>query len=297
MTTRFSSLIIACIILVSACDNSDHPGFKKTETGLHYQFIRQVDPELPTIGTGDRITLNLTYSTIDDSIIYSTSTSGTPAIMKAGEPAYAGDIMEGIRMMREGDSAIFITDARMWYLRSAKVKVPDFIKEGDGIKFMIGVTLVQDSISLAQAAYRASKERERELEAIRGEEYERIKLFLSGKGWGDRPNISGLIYVEHKTGSGAKPDTGDLVTIHYTGTLLDGTKFNSTYDHDQPLQFKIGDGKAIAGLDRGIQQMRRGGRSTLVIPSGLAFGAKGVNGTPITEFASLVFEVQLLKVE
>jgi len=105
---------------------------------------------------------------------------------------------------------------------------------------------------------------------------------------------SGLKYTDIVEGTGASPQTGQNVVVHYTGTLEDGTKFDSSRDRNQPFQFKIGVGQVIKGWDEGVSTMKVGGRRQLVIPPDLGYGARGIG--PIPPNSTLLFDVELLKV-
>jgi FKBP-type peptidyl-prolyl cis-trans isomerase len=106
----------------------------------------------------------------------------------------------------------------------------------------------------------------------------------------------GLKYQELKVGDGALAESGKNVSVHYTGWLTDGTKFDSSLDRGQPFQFKIGEGGVIQGWDKGVLGMRVGGKRKLVIPSELGYGARGAGGV-IPPNATLVFDVELLGVQ
>jgi FKBP-type peptidyl-prolyl cis-trans isomerase len=106
---------------------------------------------------------------------------------------------------------------------------------------------------------------------------------------------SGLKYVDLKVGDGAEPKTGQTVVVHYTGTLEDGTKFDSSRDRSSPFQFKLGVGQVIKGWDEGVASMKVGGRRKLIIPADLGYGSRGAGGV-IPPNATLIFDVELLKI-
>jgi FKBP-type peptidyl-prolyl cis-trans isomerase len=106
---------------------------------------------------------------------------------------------------------------------------------------------------------------------------------------------SGLQYVDLKAGTGATAQAGQTVTVHYTGWLENGKKFDSSVDRGQPFSFPLGAGRVIKGWDEGVQGMKVGGKRKLIIPSALGYGARGAGGA-IPPHATLIFEVELLGV-
>jgi peptidylprolyl isomerase len=106
---------------------------------------------------------------------------------------------------------------------------------------------------------------------------------------------SGLKYTDVKVGSGASPVKGKQVKVHYTGTLENGKKFDSSVDRNEPFSFAIGVGQVIAGWDEGVMGMKVGGKRKLIIPAKLGYGAGGAGGV-IPPNATLLFDVELLDV-
>jgi peptidylprolyl isomerase len=106
---------------------------------------------------------------------------------------------------------------------------------------------------------------------------------------------SGLKYVDVVVGKGAAPTAGKTVKVHYTGTLEDGKKFDSSVDRNEPFSFTIGVGQVIKGWDEGVMTMKVGGKRKLIIPAKLGYGARGAGGV-IPPNATLLFDVELLDV-
>lgn len=105
---------------------------------------------------------------------------------------------------------------------------------------------------------------------------------------------SGLRYVVRRAGEGSPPSFGALVTVHYHGTFLDGRKFDSSYDRNEPFSFRVGTGAVVKGWDEAFAAMKKGERRTLVVPWWLAYGLEGRGSIPPR--ATLVFEVEVLDV-
>ena len=111
---------------------------------------------------------------------------------------------------------------------------------------------------------------------------------------GMKKTASGLYYTITKEGEGEHPPKGANVSVHYKGTLVDGTVFDSSYQRDQPIEFSVGVGQVIPGWDEGILLLNKGAAARFVIPSHLGYGAKGAGGV-IPADATLIFEVELIK--
>jgi FKBP-type peptidyl-prolyl cis-trans isomerase len=107
---------------------------------------------------------------------------------------------------------------------------------------------------------------------------------------------SGLQYIDEKVGSGAEAKAGDVVSVHYTGTLKSGKKFDSSLDRGEVFTFPLGAGKVIKGWDEGVAGMKVGGKRKLIIPAELGYGARGAGGV-IPPNAELHFDVELVKVQ
>ena len=124
-------------------------------------------------------------------------------------------------------------------------------------------------------------------------------LFMNRGGTGVGAEVataSGLKYTDQVVGTGATPQRGQTVTVHYTGTLEDGKKFDSSLDRGKPADFRIGVGAVIKGWDEGLMSMKVGGKRRLVIPSKLGYGPQG-RPPDIPGNATLIFDIELLGVK
>jgi FKBP-type peptidyl-prolyl cis-trans isomerase FkpA len=106
---------------------------------------------------------------------------------------------------------------------------------------------------------------------------------------------SGLTYLITKKGTGRQLKAGDTVVLNYTGTLTNGTKFDSSYDRNEPLSFKLGTGRVIKGYDEGLAKLHVGDHAILVIPGKLAYGPQGVPDV-IPPDATLIFVIEVVDV-
>jgi peptidylprolyl isomerase len=107
---------------------------------------------------------------------------------------------------------------------------------------------------------------------------------------------SELKYTDQVIGKGASPVAGKRVTVHYTGTLENGKKFDSSRDRNEPFVFVIGVGQVIPGWDEGVMSMKVGGKRKLIVPAKLGYCARGAGGV-IPPNATLIFDVELLDVQ
>jgi peptidylprolyl isomerase len=126
-----------------------------------------------------------------------------------------------------------------------------------------------------------------------------VAYVITHRGAKEGPEIvtgSGLKYVDLVQGDGPSPQAGQTVSVNYVGTLTNGKKFDSSYDHGKPFDFRIGTGSVIKGWDEGLMSMKVGGKRKLIVPPALGYG---VHGSPpnIPGNSILVFEIELLSVK
>lgn len=283
--------LATAVVLMAAC-NTD--GFKTTKTGIKYKFVLQNDDAQKPV-LGDVMELRMSY-TVNDSTIFNSADYAPSIPFKLIDPLYEGDIVEGMAMMGLGDSAIFIVSADSFFLKNVGLEeLPTFIPKGSEMTFYISLLSIKSKDVYEQEQLELQKQKNALLEIQRNDEANNRALYLKTNNITTKPDPSGLIYVEKVKGSGNQAMPGSMVSVHYKGMLVDGTLFDSSYDRNQPIEFKMGGGQVIPGFEEGISKMRKGGKALLVIPSEIGYGEQELANIPA--FSTLVYEVELVEVK
>lgn len=280
----------ACGLLMAfgatSCEKSAYPGYKMTESGLYYKYL--VENDGPTAQLGEVVEVDLAYY-LNDSLMYSTKDAPEPVYDLVHEPSFAGDLYEGFTMMHKGDSMSMIMPADSVFLKMFNSRiVPDFVDSASIIRWEVKLVDIM-----------TEEEVNARIQAAMDEKFaaadETLRAYLAENNIEATPTESGLIYVCTQPGNGAKPEAGKKVKVHYTGTLLDGTKFDSSVDHGEPFEFPLGMGYVIPGWDEGVAMMSKGEKGILYVPAKLAYGERQAG--PIPAFSNLIFEVELVDFE
>lgn len=280
----------ACGLLMAfgatSCEKSAYPGYKMTESGLYYKYL--VENDGPTAQLGEVVEVDLAYY-LNDSLMYSTKDAPEPVYDLVHEPSFAGDLYEGFTMMHKGDSMSMIMPADSVFLKMFNSRiVPDFVDSASIIRWEVKLVDIM-----------TEEEVNARIQAAMDEKFaaadETLRAYLAENNIEATPTESGLIYVCTQPGNGAKPEAGKKVKVHYTGTLLDGTKFDSSVDRGEPIEFPLGMGYVIPGWDEGVAMMSKGEKGILYVPAKLAYGERQAG--PIPAFSNLIFEVELVDFE
>ena len=172
--------------------------------------------------------------------------------------------------------------------------VVDAIAQDDKI---IEIDIIRKGVNAKKFDSKAIFDKELEkLEKQAAEKAKKAKEAIDALKKGAKVTSSGLAYKIIKKGTGAKAEAGKTVSVHYTGKLSNGTKFDSSYDRNQPIEFELGRGRVIKGWDEGISLLNVGSKATFIIPPDLAYGARGAGGV-IPPNATLIFDVELVEIK
>lgn len=282
-------LLTAIVLFTVSCDgggDSKLDGYKKTESGLLYKFDTKGDG-INTPVEGNFLDVVMVYGT-GDTILFDSRTIPTREKMSIPMMAsvFQGDIYEGLGMMHVGDSATFAMVADSVWLKLFRMPSPP--PGLDSLDYLYFHVKLNEILTAEEMQAR----KDQELKEFREAELVARTEYLQANYPDLQPDENGLYYVRTKKGSGANPKTGQSVKMHYTGTLLNGTKFDSSVDRGEPYEFPLGQGRVIQGWDLNIAKMQKGEKGVLIIPSELGYGARG-NGR-IEPFSTLIFELELV---
>jgi FKBP-type peptidyl-prolyl cis-trans isomerase FkpA len=230
---------------------------------------------------------HLVVKTGNDSVLTDTYKDKEPIFIPLEASPYPGSFQEGLLMLAKGDSADFLVDVDTMF-KEGRGRRPGFLAAGSKLKFNVKVL---DVVSREEFTKRMQKKSEE----AQAKESVDLKAYLEMNQITPKVTPSGLMYVIEKETKGRQAKAGDTVAVHYTGTFLNGTKFDSSVDKGRPFEFIIGKGMVIPGWDEGVALMKVGEKYRFFIPSNLGYGPGGEPRGGIPPFSTLVFEVELIK--
>lgn len=303
MKKSILTLALVAMLMASAMcacgEKTPYEGFEKTQNGLFYRFFEKNQGEMPQ--NGDLLEVVLSCVVNDTTVIIPAMEN----VMQLQESMFAGDIFEGLAMMHKGDSAAFIVNIDSTFRRlMGQPQLPEGFNSTDLMRFNVRLNdFYPESEYAKHVALKVKKmanERIAKMKADHVEETataaQQLADYLSNNKINATPTESGLYYVMTIEGNGEKPEAGQMVQVHYTGKLLDGTVFDSSVERGEPINIPIGVGQVIPGWDEGIQMMSKGEKGVLYIPYYLAYGDRAA-GDKIAAFSNLIFEVELIDFE
>jgi len=271
-------VFVMLVALTSMACSSKYSGYDKTETGLYYKLF-EVSKDTIKPKVGDWVSLTMRYTYKDSTLFDSRQSMGTPVRFQLPASDFKGDIYEGIQMMSAGDSADFIVSADSLFKKTFRQPTrPAFIDSNSIVHFYITLLTVDTPESMIK------------------KEEEALKKYISDKKITIAPLPSGLYFLETVQGKGVKIDSGMWVKAHFKVSLIDGKEIFSSYDRGEPLQFEFGKRFDTPGFEEGISKMLKGGKSTLIVPSEIAFGEMG-RGAMVPPYSSIIYEVEVLDVQ
>lgn len=282
-----ASLAFGSLALLAACGNYD---YKKTSSGVMYKIVsRGTQPVLP----GQWLKVNYKGS-IGDSVMFDTY-QGMPAFgMYDTSAKDVHDFLDFLGEMKVGDSAVFVRSVDTLQKRGY-LMYNDVFKKGATIKGYITILKVYPNRDAMQKDQQAEADKLKAAQIVALEEYlkkEKVAGYIK--------TPKGAFVKIESEGTGAKADSGNSVTVNYTGRLKNGNAFDSNIDsafgHVQPFEFIVGTGSVIEGWDEGIRYFREGGKGKIFVPSMLGYGGNS-QGDKLPAYSDLIFDIQVMKVK
>ena len=281
----FILFVFSTFILI-AC--SRYPGYKKLTPEIYYSLKQFGDQGKKTF-PGDYATINLEYRTQKDSVFF----FGVRKV-KLNEPSDNASVNHCFLNMRLGDSVSFILSASKFFNKSLKRSLPGFISDGEIMKINARLLEIQSEKEfLAEKKQFITWSTE-----LFGNEKMILQQFLKEEKPGIKAKPEGLYMVTVKNGNGRKIRKGDHVWVHYEGKFLNGKFFDGTYRSREPVDFVYGTQFVlISGLEQALSYMSEGEKAVVILPSDLAFGEMGDDFGIIPPYTSLIYTMEVVKIE
>ena len=299
-------LIAYCLLSISycvfySCARSEFSDYEKTESGLKYKFYtRSTDTVHAKYDQVVRVKLakRLGDSVLESSV--SVNPDGIEQLLSKG--AFKGAIEEGITMMAIGDSATFLisTDSINKYY-PARDSTKNF-KPNSCLAFDVKLMNIQTK---EEVMWEREQNRKAYVKDRKEQEPKELSQYIQDNHIDVKPTDKGIYLVETQKGSGASPRDGDSVVVHYTGSFLNGTIFDSSVKRGQPFGFvvsAIGPRSVVPGWNEAIKKMKKGSTATVILPSSMAWDSTGYMNPQtgkyfIPPYSPMKFDIQLLDIK
>lgn len=282
------------VLGLGACNKNG--GFQTTKDGLQYKIIKGGKADNKAM-MGDIVAAHIKVY-IDDSMFFDSRTVQTAPTAQKGEPVnvpvqelrYKFQPEAGFTMLSPGDSGIFRIPIDSFKRRGEKM--PPWMKGRKTLEYRIKVVSIKTKAQAQQEQMEKASTQKATDDSLLQDYFKKNNLQ-------PQKTADGIYYIIEKPGTGENIKPGQEATVIYTGTLLDGTEFDSndpkTHKDKQPFTVKVGQHMVIEGWDEGLQLLKKGSVAKLFIPSTLGYGAQG--GGPIPPNAVLVFDVDIKDVK
>jgi FKBP-type peptidyl-prolyl cis-trans isomerase len=286
MTFRKLNLVLVAMVLVASFYScSKHPGFKKTSDGLYYKFHVKSD-NVTKVERGMILELLINYS-INDSVLFNSAENPADFLIPLDSATYKGDLYDALAMMVPGDSATFISSADSFFLKTIRMPtIPDSAFIGKDIVFNI-------KMISAKTREEIDAQRQAELAEMKLQDETLFDQFLIERNVNVEPLESGVYYIEEIKGSGRKPAPGDMATVHFIVSTVQGDTLYSSYEQARPMTWEAGKTFDNEGATEALNLMSKGTKAMAIVPSDLAFGEQG-RGQMVAPYTSLIYELEMV---
>lgn len=306
---KLSLALMMSLTLFWACDSAEK---METEDGVDYLLVKSGDGE--NLVEGDYVIFSLKLTNSKDSVLLNSEEIGElPIQVNDSILSIRGPLFSVLKSMKIGDSITTKLSAREVFTQGfGQPTVPE-MEETERITVFAKALQKFDTAGFMswqqekRAEAIAEMQKEAEVQSVKEDEL--IQKFLADNSIEAEKTESGLYYEIIEEGTGEKPNAGEMVSVNYTGKLLNGSVFDSSYEEVAreegtynerreygPIEIPIGEGNVIKGWDEGIMLLKEGTKARLYIPSTLAYGPRA-NGDKIPANSTLIFDVELVEVK
>lgn len=261
---------------------------ERTESGIYYTITNEGSGATPE--ATDVVKVDYEGRLLNDTIFDSSEKAGEPAVFPLNRviPGWT----QGIPLFKEGGKGTLFIPSGLAY--GANPRPGGKIKANDPLIFDVELIKVMNEDDIAEYKKEQEEKQRIRAEKQKGIDDEVLTKYIADNSLKVEKTPEGIYYMIEKDGSGKNPTIDSEVTVHYKGTLLDGSVFDSSYDKGEPITFPLKG--VVPGWQIGIPLLKKGGKGTLLIPSVLAYGERGAGGA-IPPNSCLKFEVELLDVK
>lgn len=289
-----ATLAVAAAVIMTGCGNKGNimkklqkDGYEKFNECVLYKVTNE-KADGKAIAEGE-VVFAVPTMRFNDSVLLPSNGNSQPICM-AGKAQNELDFSEVMVGRHVGETVTVALIADSIAARIGAEQMPPMYTAGAGdvmyYEFVISDAMTQDAMQAKQQA---------DAEASRVADSAALVKYIADNNITAKPSKTGLYRIVTKQGTGAKVADGKTVQVHYTGKLLNGTKFDSSYDRNEPISIVEGKHQVIPGWEEGLMGLPAGSVATLIIPSSLGYGAQGAGTIP--PYSTLVFDVEVVSVK
>lgn len=280
LTVAFSAMMVGC-------NDSQYPGFKKLENGVHIKYHHKGDGKVSP-ALNDIVTLDMIYGT-GDTVLFESTKLPEPLTFPVIEPTFDGDLYDALSILHVGDSVTIAFPADSFFMVMAGMpQSPEFVKPGATMYFDIKLKTIQTEAEM-------KAEQHAMLEQMKQQEQEALKAYLAEKNITSAPLESGLYYMEQVKGKGPKPQPGDVLKVKLSVAMLGGMPLFSNFDKE-PMEIEYGQPFDTKGFDEALGYLVKGTKASLIVPSHIAFDSMG-RSQMIPPYATMLYDVELVDIK
>ncbi len=280
--------IVFFIISISSCSPAGNNAYTEINEGLLFK-LHTIGESEKHVHPGDYVSIHFQYSAQNDSVFF----EGKRKFQVKGDVG-PGSIIPALLKMSEGDSASLIVNSYNFFSYTLESELPDFLSTSNNFNIELKINDIQSSTEF---------EREKRIfmdwvSEFQASEAGLIRRYLDETNLKMSPSESGLYFISLKSGNSNKVMKGKRVWIHYTGRFLNGHFIDNSNEKANPIDYIYGTEMfLIDGLEEALGRMHEKEKALIIIPSSLAFGSYGSAGGIVPPYTTLIYELEVLKVE